>query len=296
MTLIAPEGSQVKIETFLARELSAWSPPRIARLLAGSCVKVGSRPAKTGRRLWPKEQVEVSFPAPEPLPPVSGPVLPVLFDNESWVVIDKPADLVVDDEPTGARVRMPEGRTVVTLLASQRTDLNVGGFAAPGVAHRLDAGTTGCLALAKDDEGLRNLHRAFEERRLHKEYLCLVEGIPPSQTGELDTPYGKDPSNPRRYSTRVTSARRARLRWSLEHTRGPRAVLRVVLETGRTHQIRAQLADIGLPLVGDVLYGQADAGIGRPALHAVRLRLEGPGGFDVSAPVPLDFEAVSVAP
>jgi 23S rRNA pseudouridine1911/1915/1917 synthase len=163
------------------------------------------------------------------------------------------------------------------------------------VAHRLDKDTTGCLVLSKTDAALVELKLAFEEKRIEKTYLALVYGAPP-ETQTLDQPYGRNPKDPRMYTTRVTSARRARLSFrrleQFEHA----ALLEIDLDTGRTHQIRAQLADLGHPVLGDWLYGNAEAkaaGFGRFALHAARLRCEGltarPLTFE--SPLPEDFRS-----
>jgi 23S rRNA pseudouridine1911/1915/1917 synthase len=147
--------------------------------------------------------------------------------------------------------------------------------------------------LAKTDAALAELEQAFEDKRVQKTYLALVLGTPPDE-GKLDTPYGRHPEDPRRYTTRFPTPRRARLSWKKVQQFETFAVLEIDLDTGRTHQIRAQLADVGHPLLGDWLYGTAAAramGIGRIALHAYRLTLTGfrKEPLAVEAPLPEDF-------
>jgi 23S rRNA pseudouridine1911/1915/1917 synthase len=127
---------------------------------------------------------------------------------------------------------------------------------------------------------------------VEKEYLALVAGAPPDEQA-LDQPYGRDPKDLRRFTTRVHSARRARLSWRVERRLRDAALLRVRLDTGRTHQIRVQLAEAGFPVLGDVVYGIPSEGLSRQALHAARLAFPSPLGprVDVTAPLPGDLAA-----
>jgi 23S rRNA pseudouridine1911/1915/1917 synthase len=271
----AAEGLAV----FLQRSLPAWAPNRLAALVREGHVSVNGKRANAGRKLWAKEAVDVSLPTPLPVSLAAGSPIAVLFEASGVLVVDKPADVAVDDEPPGPRERPPRGTTMVTRLAGPRCA--VGGYAAPGVVHRLDAGTTGCLALATTDEGLARLAAAFETGGVTKQYLGWVMGTPPA-SGELDTPYSRDPANARRYTTTIGSPRRARLRFQTVQAGATQSLVSIDLQTGRTHQIRCQLAAIGHPLVGDVLYGAPPGPAMR--LHAQRLAIE--GLFDVTAPTP----------
>jgi len=161
----------------------------------------------------------------------------------------------------------------------------------PGFPHRLDRDTSGALLLARHDRALAALRAAFEAGAVEKEYLVLVEGAPPD-AGRLDTPYGRSPADPRRFTTRVASARRARLAFRVERRLRGAALLRVLLDTGRTHQIRVQLAEAGHPVLGDAVYGVRSEAIARQALHAERLAFPRPADgarVEVRAPVPDDL-------
>lgn len=204
--------------------------------------------------------------------------LAVLFRDSAVAVIDKPAGLPVEADSR---------ESVVALAASVLAP--AGGRAFPRVVHRLDRDTSGCLALALNDAAARAFAKAFDDGAVQKEYLALVAGEPPDE-GACDTAYGKDPRDARRWTTRLTTPRRARLSYFvLQRLRGA-ALLRVVLDTGRTHQIRVQLSESGYPVIGDATYGVP--GAPRQLLHAAKLSFpHGAGRVEAVSPLPKDFAA-----
>jgi 23S rRNA pseudouridine1911/1915/1917 synthase len=284
--LTVPADAPERLDAYLVKVLPGYSKQQIQRLLADGKVRVNGKKAKPLRRIMGGEVVELDVAPPAKPPRVAEtkqlPLLKVLHETAELAVIDKPAGVVVDDTPD----------CIVARASTQLDGLNVGGHHEPGIVHRLDKDTTGCLLLAKTDEAMAALHRAFDEKRIEKTYLALVLGTPPD-TASLDQPYGRHPEDPRRYTTRFPTPRRARLSWKKINQLADFAVLEINLDTGRTHQIRAQLADAGFPLLGDWLYGTREAkdrGIGRIALHAWKLRLTDPMlGFAVEAGVPNDI-------
>ena len=210
-------------------------------------------------------------------------MLAVLFRDSSLAVIDKPAGLPVE----------ADSRESVVALAASALAPASGGRAFPRVVHRLDRDTSGCLALALTDAAAKAFARYFDEGAVEKEYLALVAGEPPDE-GSCDTAYGKDARDPRRWTTRLETPRRARLKFTvLQRLRGA-ALLRVVLDTGRTHQIRVQLSEAGYPVIGDATYGVA--GAPRQLLHAERLSFPlGAGRVRAVAPLPEDFATAIAA-
>ena len=227
-------------------------------------------------------------PTPKPPPPAGpAPQIPVLHQGRAFAVVDKPAGLAV--EADGAQ-------SLVKLLARQLAP--PGGRAFPRVVHRLDTETSGCMLIALDDVARVKLEAAFEQGAVEKEYLALVLGKPPDN-GAFDTAYGPDPRDRRRFTTKIDTPRRARLSYSVEERLGPAALLRVKLDTGRTHQIRVQMSEAGYPVLGDSTYGTTEAlalaashGIARHALHAAFLSLpdlDGGAKVACSAPVPADL-------
>jgi 23S rRNA pseudouridine1911/1915/1917 synthase len=213
----------------------------------------------------------------------------VLHRARGFAVIDKPYGLPVE----------ADSRDSVIALLSARLAPPSGGRAWPRVVHRLDRDTSGCLVVALNDKSAKALLAAFEAGEVRKEYLALVGGAPPDEDA-LDTAYGKDPRDGRKYTTRVQSAKRARLRYAVaERVRGA-ALVRVWLDTGRTHQIRVQLSEAGYPVLGDSIYGAAglklarESGLARQALHAARLSFPDPETgerIQCEAPIPNDIAA-----
>jgi 23S rRNA pseudouridine1911/1915/1917 synthase len=273
-----------RLDRFVARGLSV-SLERARALVAGGAVRIRGRTCAVERKLFGGEEIEVALPAPRAAPAAAGPDLAVLHDDADCLVVAKPAGLPV----LPARVGAPS----VEGAASRLGAFDVDGRAAPGFPHRLDRDTSGCLLLARTDRALAALRAAFEEGEVEKEYRVLVAGAPPDEAA-LDTPYGRSPADPRRFTTRVASARRARLSFAVLERLPGAALLRVALDTGRTHQIRVQLAEAGWPVLGDAVYGVPSPAIARQALHAARLAFPRPSDgarVEVRAPEPADLVA-----
>jgi 23S rRNA pseudouridine1911/1915/1917 synthase len=289
---VPPADSGARLDRWLAHALEV--PVDHARaLVARGLVRIRGKTCSPVRKLFGGEEVVVDRPPPSRRRPVAGePDLAVLYDDADVLVIAKPAGLPVEPARPGA--------PSVVGAASRLGAFDVEARALPGLAHRLDRETSGALILARHDRALAALRRAFEQGQVEKEYLALVAGAPPD-SGALDTPYGRDPGDPRRFTTRFPSARRARLSFVVER-RVPAAgatLLRVRLETGRTHQIRVQLAEAGFPVLGDAVYGARSDAIARQALHAARLAFPRPADgarVEVVAPVPDDLACVLGGP
>jgi 23S rRNA pseudouridine1911/1915/1917 synthase len=270
-----------RLDRFLSGALS-MPLERARSLVAAGRIRIRGRTCSPHRKLFGGEEVEVDRPAPRRVAP-AGPELAALYDDTDCLVVDKPPGLAV--EPSG------RGGPSAVGAASRLGAFDVAGRALPGLAHRLDRDTSGCLLLARHDRALAALKRAFEEGRVEKEYLALAAGAPPD-SGRLDTPYGRSPADPRRFTGKVASARRARLSFRVERRLAGAALLRVSLETGRTHQIRVQLAEAGWPVLGDPVYGIASPAIARQALHAARLAFPRPADgarMEARAPLPDDL-------
>jgi 23S rRNA pseudouridine1911/1915/1917 synthase len=287
------EAAGERLDKYLSAH-AGFSLERARALIEQGHVRIRGKKCQPTRKLWGGEEIELSRPPPRAPARhfAEGPELPVLHDDASLLIVNKPAGLVV--EPAGGSVP-----SVVELAAARLPPFDVEGLAQPGVVHRLDRETSGCLALARTDEAVAALERAFQEKRVDKRYWALVLGETPERD-RLEAPYGRDPRDPRRFTTKVRSARRAALSYEVRERLRGATLVEVKLETGRTHQIRVQMAEAGHPVLADSLYGPEEARahpaarvIGRHALHALRLALPSPatgGEVNVEAPLPEDFQ------
>jgi 23S rRNA pseudouridine1911/1915/1917 synthase len=227
--------------------------------------------------------------------------LDVLFEDRHMLAVNKPSGMVVHP---GAGTR--EDTLVHALLAHCRGSLSgIGGVERPGIVHRLDRETSGVILVAKTDAAHRGLTGQFASRSLHKEYLALVSGVPQLLGGDIRRPIGRSPRQRHRMSVMEEgSGRDAHTEWRLVERFGDEAsLIRCILHTGRTHQIRVHMKSIGHPLLGDVAYGwKADVRLpaqpGRVMLHAERLSFAHPvtgRKLDIRAPLPADFAGLARA-
>ncbi|GAC1299782.1 MAG: RluA family pseudouridine synthase [Myxococcales bacterium] len=301
---VGDEDGGERVDRLLAARLPDLSRARVQALIEQGLVRVDKKPLRSAARLAAGVQIEVRLPraVPTALVPVEL-RLPVLYEDRYLLVIDKPAGIAVHP---GAGVQRA---TVVHGLLHQLADLaGIGGELRPGIVHRLDKDTSGCLAVAKTEPALRGLQAAFKARTVEKRYRALVHGSPP-EAGEFDTSYGRHPTDRKRFSSKVSEGRRAVTRYRVLGRGDGATLVDVALLTGRTHQIRAHFADAGFPLLGDRLYGGtrrelklapaaaarlAAERLGRQGLHAHHLAFAHPiTGAPVSctAPLPEEFRA-----
>ena len=282
-----PDAAGERLDAFLAEPLG--SRARAQRLIDGGLVRVDGQARPKSHRLEGGEVIAVADEERPAAPEHVDVPFAVPFEDEHLLVVDKPAGVVVHPAPGH-----PTG-TLAQALAGRAE----GGEDAwrAGIVHRLDRDTSGLLVVAKTEDAHRALKEELGRREITRDYLALVLGRPPSRTGTIDAPIGRDRRVRTRMSTDSDQPRDARTHFAIERALPSSTLLRVRLETGRTHQIRVHLQAIGLPVAGDPEYSPAQGGVfglGRQFLHAARLAFTHPvtaERLDLSSPLPPDLTA-----
>ena len=282
-----------RLDKYLVTCLPEYSRTRLQSLISEGHVLVnGLVPLKSGQMLEAPSHIDIALPPVQPskLVPEELP-LDIIFENEDLLVINKAAGMVV--HPSAGHF---SGTLVHAALAHSPDIEGVGGEQRPGVVHRLDKDTSGLILMAKNDRMHAWLQDQFSKRTIKKTYLALVDGFPPTPTGHIDAPIGRDMGH--RQKMAITSAEKGReavtefftIKRFTHHT-----YLEAHPLTGRTHQIRVHLAFINCPIVGDSLYGRKNHSIriSRQFLHAAKLSVPLPGEemarvFEAPLPPELD--------
>jgi 23S rRNA pseudouridine1911/1915/1917 synthase len=271
--VVPPDGAGQRLDLFLAREVPGISRSQVARQIGLAAVTVNGAAGTPSRKLRAGDVVVYDPPPVAPTEIVAEELPLAIVHEDRWlVVIDKPAGLVVHPAPGH------EAGTLVNALLAHCRDLRgIGGELRPGIVHRIDKDTSGLLVVAKDDATMNALAAAFKAHTVERVYEALVAGAPPGPSGRIDTFYGRDPRDRKKFSSRVRTGKRAVTNWSVAERFPGAARMEARLETGRTHQVRVHLAALGCPLLGDQTYGRlprepkiraiAEA-LGRQALHA----------------------------
>jgi len=281
----APEAE--RLDRALAGRPEVGSRGLAERLIADGAVLVDGEPRTKSHRLTGGEDVVVELPA-EAAPLVPEEMnLRVAWEDEHLLVVDKPAGVVV--HPGAGH---DTGTLVHGLLA---LDAAGGDEERPGIVHRLDRDTSGLLAVARSETAHERLQESIRLRQVERRYLALVKGSPRSRSGRIEAPIGRDRIDRTRHSLDTPTPRNAVTLFEVVELLGPRALLEVTLETGRTHQIRVHLEAIELPISGDPVYGvSGDLELERQFLHAGRLAFDHPitsERIDVESPLPEDLAA-----
>ena len=286
--LVEAESAGERLDILLAEILGSRS--RAQRMIVEGRVLVDGATVRKNHRVAGGERVAIdegppSAEAPDADAPVAD--FGVSYEDEHLIVVDKPAGVVVHPA-RGHR----EGT-----LAQALTGRAAGGEDPwrAGIVHRLDRNTSGLLVVAKNDTVHRGLKEAMARREIRREYLALVEGRPPSRSGTIEAPIGRDRRVRVLMSTDTDTPKDAITHFEIERALPSSTLLRVRLQTGRTHQIRVHMQAIGHPVCGDREYGHADLhGLERQFLHAARLAFTHPitgDGVDLVSPLPADLAA-----
>lgn len=292
--IVSENDAKLRLDHFLTKRLPQYSRSRLQQLIRSGFVRLNgasTRPRQIVRagdkidvREPPIEQIETR---PERIP------LDILFEDDDLIVINKPAGLTVHP---GAGQRE---HTLVNALLSHCTTLSgIGGKERPGIVHRLDKETSGCLVVAKNDLAHRELSRQFADRTVEKIYLALVAGKLRKPAGVIDERIGRHPVHRQRMSVTTNRGRTAKTEYRVVRSNEEASLIECRLHSGRTHQVRVHLHHLGHPVLGDKVYrARLVKNFPRQMLHAWKLGFRHPGTGEwkqFQAPVPDDFkEAVA---
>jgi 23S rRNA pseudouridine1911/1915/1917 synthase len=284
-----------RLDKFLVTCLPEYSRTHLQSLIEnGSILVDGNVAHKSGQMINRGNVIQVYIPPPEPthLVPEAIP-LNIIFENEDLMVVNKPAGMVV--HPAAGH---KSGTLVHAALAHAPEMVGIGGEKRPGVVHRLDKDTSGLILLAKNDQAHRWLQDQFRLRKTIKTYVALVDGKPPTPSGRIEAPVGRDSVHRKLMTvTGIKKGREAVSEYRTLESFREHSLLEVHPLTGRTHQIRVHLKFLGCPVAGDTIYGHRHATIplARHFLHAARLTILLPGEAKpqtFEAPLPVELEQV----
>lgn len=284
---VPPAAAGERLDRWLASLPEVGSRGAAERLLAGGAVRVDGELRGKSHRLAGGELVEIEFPEDEPAPDIAPPDLTVAYEDDHLLVVDKPAGVVVHPAPGHAAGTLAHALALAGAEGGEEER--------PGIVHRLDRATSGLLVVARSEDAHKRLQGLVRRRKLVREYLALVAGKPRSRSGTIEAAIGRDRRDRLRHSLDTDSPRNAVTHFEVEELLDGYSLLRVRLETGRTHQIRVHLEAIELPVAGDPTYGKPGVlGLERQFLHAARLAFTHPftgAPVDVSSPLPADLAA-----
>ncbi len=298
---VSQQDAGSRLDVFLSRMDLELSRNQVQRLIENNHIQVNDKPQKASYRLRSGEQVSVYLPPPPP-PELTPEPLPlqIIFEDEHLIGINKPPDLVVHPASSHRKATLVHG-----LLHHCDHLADLGGPLRPGIVHRLDKDTSGIIVVAKNNSAYHHLSSQFKEKSVYKEYTALVHGRVRQSSGEFTAPIQRHPKNRKKMGI-MAGGRDAFTSWWLEMMFGEVSLVKVVIKTGRTHQIRVHFAHAQHPVVGDATYGGKKrvrsmenplvrgrlSKVRRQMLHARRLMLEHPATgekLDLSAPIPEDM-------
>lgn len=296
------EVNEIRLDLYLYLELQKYehlnlSRSRIQKLIEDAQVLIGDKKAKPSQRLWGNEKLQIIIPQAEECPLKAEAIeLDLVYEDNELIVINKRSGMVVHP---GAGVH--DGTLVNALLAHCQGNLSgICGSLRPGIVHRLDKDTSGLMVVAKSDLAQQSLSQQIKERQVKKVYLALVEGQPPD-SGEINQAIGRHPKDRKKMAIRQ-DGRQALTQYEVLKRWDKVALLKAVIKTGRTHQIRVHMASLNCPVLGDLLYNKKrygteasrlKLGLSGHALHATYLAFRHPATdelLEFEAKLPADFQ------
>lgn len=300
---VLPQEAKQRLDRFIAGRLPELSRSYIQKIIESGGVQIKGQLARASTKIDTGEVIDLLLPSrpTSELKPQSIP-LNILYEDDDLLVLNKPAGLVV--HPAAGHA---DGTLVNALLHHDPRIAEVGGVDRPGIVHRLDKGTSGVMVIAKSEPARLDLMRQFKRRTIYKEYWALVHGVLTPTEGVIESALGRHPKHRQKFAVKP-SGKMAKTEYVVQNQYGGHFCdVRLIIHTGRTHQIRVHLSNAGHPIVGDKMYGgkrdtkktlpaeirEVIRSMNRPALHAAVLGFKHPvSGEEVrfEAPLPGDLK------
>jgi len=286
---VSENDAKLRLDQFLAKRLPEYSRSRLQQLIRTGFVRLNEQVPRPRQIVRSGDKIDLLEPPLEKIETLPEPIpLDVLFEDDDLIVINKPAGLTVHP---GAGQRE---HTLVNALLSYCTTLSgIGGKERPGIVHRLDKETSGCVVVAKNDIAHRELSKQFAARTVEKIYLALVAGKLRKPAGLIEEKIGRHPVHRRRMRVTSLRGRTATTEYRVIRSSNQASLIECRLHSGRTHQVRVHLHHLGHPVLGDKIYAPRLAkNFPRQMLHAWKLGFHHPGTGDwkiLEAPLPADF-------
>ncbi|ARV62842.1 pseudouridine synthase [Nostocales cyanobacterium HT-58-2] len=285
---------EARLDRYLSQELSDLSRSRVQQLIEQGKIQLNGKVCtskKTSVKVGDRISIEIPEAEPLELQPEDIP-LDILYEDDSLLIINKPAGLVVHPAPGHQK-----GTLVNAILAHCPNLPGIGGVQRPGIVHRLDKDTTGAIAIAKTERAHQHLQTQLKAKTARREYLGIVYGAPKTENGTVNLPIGRHPVDRKKMTVVPVEqgGRPAVTHWKVKERLGNYTLMHFQLETGRTHQIRVHSAHVGHPIVSDPIYSSGrSVGVNLPgqALHAWKLKVQHPVSgewIEVTAPPPQIF-------
>lgn len=291
ITVQANENDKGKrIDSFLNEVIEDATRSYIQKIIDGGYVEItGKKTTKSGNKLKGTETIVVNLPEDETLDLVPEDIpLEIIYEDSDIVIINKAPNMVV--HPAHGNYN----GTLVNALLYHIKDLStINGVIRPGIVHRLDKDTSGVIVVAKHDEAHTTLSDMFKEKTLEKTYVCIAKGIFKDKSGRIGTLIGRDSRDRKKMAVVTENGKIAISNYEVLDESKNYSLVKVRIETGRTHQIRVHMKSLNHPILGDATYGNSTDGIARQMLHAYRLKFTHPISkkeMVVTAPIPEDFK------
>ena len=279
-----------RIDKFLNELIEDATRSYIQKIIDNGLVEIqGKKVTKSGNKLKGNEKIIVNIPEDEVLDLIPEDIpLSILYEDSDIVVINKSPNMVV--HPAHGNY----SGTLVNALLYHIKDLStINGVIRPGIVHRLDKDTSGVIVVAKNDEAHGKLSDMFKEKTLEKTYICIAKGIFKEKQGRIETLIGRDPRDRKKMAVVQENGKNAISNYEVLDESKNHSLVKVRIETGRTHQIRVHMKYLNHPIMGDTIYGNESEGANRQMLHAYNLKFNHPLKnklMNMLAPLPEDFK------